>query len=117
MHARYRDRVRFVLVYCREAHAIDSFLPMQFGNIEDPITAPERHELAKRCSAELGMTLPAVVDGLDDMVSKAYGGWPERLYLIGTDGKVAYRGGPGPFGFDPDGFEVAIRAHLGLPGS
>jgi len=106
--------VRFVLVYCREAHAIDSWLPMEFGAVEDPITFDERRDMARFCSRELGLTLPAVVDELDDAVSRAYAGWPERLYLIDNDGKVVYRGGPGPFGFDPDGFEVALRQHLGL---
>ena len=26
----------------------------------------------------------------------AYAGWPERLYVIGSDGRVAYAGGLGP---------------------
>jgi len=24
---------------------------------------------------------------------------PDRLYLVGRDGRIAYRGAPGPFGF------------------
>jgi len=87
---------------------------MAFGEIEDPVTNEERHHMAMLCSRELGLTMPAVVDDIDDAVSLSYSGWPERLYLIASDGNVAYRGGPGPFGFDPDGFEDAIRDHLGL---
>jgi len=114
MHARYGDQVHFVIVYCREAHAIDSWLPMEFGKIEDPVNDAERNRMATFCSRELGLTIPAVVDSMDDAVSFDYAGWPERLFLIATDGKVAYRGGPGPYGFDPDGFEEVIRAHLKL---
>ena len=92
---------------------MDSFLPMDFGQIEDPVTAAERDRMATFCSQTLGLTMPALVDHMDDATSRDYAGWPERLFLIGTDGKVVYRGGPGPFGFDPDGFENAIRGHLG----
>lgn len=104
--------MRFVVVYCREAHAIDSWLPMAFGEVEDPVTEVERDRMATFCTRTLGLTMPAVVDSLDDATSQDYAGWPERLFLIASDGKVAYRGGPGPFGFDPDGFETAIREHL-----
>lgn len=93
---------------------MDSWLPMAFGNIEDPVTNEERNRMATFCSRELALTIPAVVDDIDDAVSLDYSGWPERLYLIAKGGKVAYRGGPGPFGFDPDGFEAALREHLGL---
>jgi hypothetical protein len=115
LHARYGDSIEFLIVYCREAHAMDSWLPMAFGNIEDPVTHEERDRMATFCSRELGLTMPAVVDEIDDAVSRSYSGWPERLYLIAQDGKVVYRGGPGPFGYDPDGFADAIRSHLGLP--
>lgn len=96
-------------MYVREAHAMDSRLPMTFGNVEDPIDDEERQAMARFSSKELGMTIPSVVDRIDDEVGKAYHGWPERLYLVGADGDVIYRGGPGPFGFDPDGLEDAIR--------
>ena len=43
-----------------------------------------------------------LVDGLDDAVNAAYSAWPERLYLVDLDGKIAYRGGRGPDGFSPD---------------
>lgn len=49
-----------------------------------------------------------VVDGTDNRVGKAYGGWPDRLYAIDRDGRVAYRGGPGPFGFNPREMEQSL---------
>lgn len=91
---------------------MDSWLPMEFGEIEDPVTEAERDAMATFCSEKLGLKMPAVVDSMDDATSHDYAGWPERLFLIGQDGKVVYRGGPGPFGFDPDGFEVALQKHL-----
>lgn len=113
MHARYGDRVTFVLVYIREAHAMDSHLPMMFGEVEDPVTLEERHEMATFSSEQLGFTLPSVVDDMRDSVNLAYAAWPERLYLVGRDGDVVFRCGPGPFGFDPGGLEESIQELLG----
>jgi hypothetical protein len=48
------------------------------------------------------------VDETDDAVNKAYDAHPTRLYLVGTDGRVAYAGGLGPFGFKPAELEAAI---------
>lgn len=88
---------------------------MEFGRIEDPITLAERIAVARRCVKDLGLTIPAVVDRMDDAVNLAYRGWPERLYLVRQDGKLAYAGGPGPFGFEPDELEKAITGLLPKP--
>lgn len=100
------------MVYIREAHAIDSDWPMAFGNIEDPLDLGERASVAKQCVEGLDLPMPAIVDNVDDAVSLAYGAWPDRLYLVGKDGKIAYAGGQGPFLFDPGGFEDAIAEEL-----
>lgn len=49
---------------------------------------------------------------MDDRVNQAYQGHPDRLYLIGKNGKVAYAGGKGPHLFAPDELVAAIRAEL-----
>ena len=107
------------MVYIREAHAIDSSWPMGGGKhpiVEDPQTLGERKQVAQVCMAKLDLEpMPALVDGVDDAVNTAYAAWPDRLYLVGRDGRIAYRGGPGPFGFKPDELEASIRAELGLP--
>ncbi len=61
----------------------------------------ERLAAAKLCAANLGMTIPTLIDGMDDAASKAFAAWPERMYIIDTEGKVHYPGGPGPFEFNP----------------
>lgn len=105
------------MVYIREAHAIDSRSPMGGGGnpiVEDPKTLEERNAVAEVCLTKLELEgIPALVDNMDDTANKAYGGWPDRLYLIGTDGKVAYKGGRGPFGFSTDELEDAIEEALG----
>ena len=55
---------------------------------------------------------PALVDEMDDQVAADYAAMPERLYLIGTDGHVAYQGGMGPMFFRPSEWEEAIATYL-----
>ena len=108
----HSDEVQFYVVYIREAHALDSAAPMGGGSaplVEDPRTIEERRQVAQVCASKLEMgEIDTLVDGTDDAVSEAYGGWPDRMYLIGKDGKIAYKGGRGPFGFSPDELEEAI---------
>ena len=54
------------------------------------------------------MTLPLLVDEMDDRVGHAYSGMPVRFYVIDRAGKVAYKSGRGPFGFKPDEMEQSL---------
>ena len=40
-----------------------------------------------------------LVDDLDDVVGKAYCAWPDRLYVVDAQGKLAHVSRPGPGGF------------------
>ena len=83
--------------------------------VEDPVTLAERMAVAGVCMTRLALEpIPALVDGMDDAVSKAYDAHPDRMYLVGRDGTIVYQGGPGPMGFEPDELETAIRKELGL---
>ena len=114
----FGDEVAFFVVYIREAHPLDGTMPMGDGDgmpiVEDPVTFEERAAVADVCMTRLALDpMPALVDDMDDTANAAYSAYPDRLYLIGRDGTIAYRGGPGPFGFLPDELEEAIRAELG----
>ncbi len=54
------------------------------------------------------MSIPLLVDGIDNQVGIRYSGFPDRLYLIDREGKVAYKAGRGPFGFLPGELEQAL---------
>lgn len=105
------------MVYIREAHAIDGQAPMANGPlVEEPITDGERHSVAKTCVTKLSLQMiPAVVDRIDNAVDAAYQARPDRLYLVGRDGRIAYAGGRGPFGFKPDELVDAIEKELAKP--
>ena len=72
----------------------------------------ERVEVGSACMLKLGLELPALVDEMDDTVATAYAAMPERLYLIGRDGRIAYKSGVGPMFFRPAEWEDAIASYL-----
>lgn len=106
----------FLVVYVREAHPEEGWILSENRRsgiaVHEPTTDAERLLVASQCAANLEMTLPAVIDGIDNAVASAYGGWPDRLYLVDTEMCVAYQGGVGPFGFKPDELERAIERNL-----
>jgi hypothetical protein len=108
--------VQFFVVYIREAHPLDGRSPLGGGGmpiVEDPANLEERSGLARVCLTRLNLEpMPALVDTIDDDVNDDYAAWPDRLYLVGRDGRIVYRGAPGPGGFEPDELEEAIKKEI-----
>lgn len=77
-------------------------------SIEQPKTTVERNSVAAQCCASLQMSIPMLVDDIDDAVGRAYSGFPDRLYLIDRGGRVAYKGGRGPYGYKPRELEQTL---------
>jgi hypothetical protein len=73
-----------------------------------PKSEDERASLAGTCVRKLGISMPAVIDDFGDSTEAQYTGWPDRLYVIDGQGKVAYKSKPGPFGFHPDDLAKAL---------
>jgi hypothetical protein len=86
------------VVYIREAHPNEA---RNKFNIPQPKAMQERQKVARDFVAALKLSVPLLVDTMDDHVGKAYSGWPDRLYVIDGDGKVALKGDAGPAGFSP----------------
>jgi Iodothyronine deiodinase len=112
MYARYRDKVDFYAVYIREAHPSDGW-SMESNDrvgitVAQPKTAAERNRVAAQCCSSLELAMPMLVDGIDDAVGQAYSAFPDRLYLLDRDGKVAYKGGRGPYGYKPRELEQTL---------
>ena len=109
--------MHFLVVYIREAHPEEGWiLPENRRSgiaVHEPATDGQRRAVAATCVANLGMRMDTVIDGVDNAVASVYGGWPDRLYLIRSDGRIAFRGGEGPFGFKPEELERAIERELG----
>jgi hypothetical protein len=76
--------------------------------VATPKTFSARDEAANSCVRKLGIEIPALVDDMQDTAERAYTGWPDRLYVINRDGRVAYKSKAGPFGFHPDEMAQAL---------
>ena len=77
-----------------------------------PKTEEDRAFIAGACVRKLGIEFPAVLDEFGNSTEQAYTGWPDRIYLIASQGHIAYKSNPGPFGFKPDQLERALSRAL-----
>lgn len=109
----------FYFVYIREAHAADEW--QMDDNLKESVVYPqpkedkERTAIASSCSARLKLSMPVLVDKVDNTVDNLYAGWPERMFVVGRDGKIAYAGKQGPWGFKPDEVADWLQANIGAP--
>lgn len=116
IYGRFQDRVEFLVIYVQEAHPTDGW--QTDSNISEGVlfrqhqSYQEREQVAQTCSLDLHMSIPILVEEMDNNIDEAYGAAPERLYIIGADGRVAYQGGAGPHFFNLDEWEQAIEVCL-----
>ena len=105
IYERFRDRAEFFVVYIREAHPTDGWqVPTNRTEgilYEQPGTDEGRETVAGACRIGLEISIPMLIDGIDNRVEQAYSAWPDRLYVVSTDGTIGYKGKPGPGGFKP----------------
>lgn len=80
-----------------------------------PKNAEERASIAGICVRKLALKFPAVLDEFGNSTETAYTGWPDRIYLIDSQGKIAYKSKPGPFGFKPDELAAALSQLSAAP--
>lgn len=115
IYREYRDIAEFRLVYINEAHAADSSWPVQYARekgINDHEDIEDRCTTAKLLMDEKALTIPCLVDGMENKVNRAYSAWPDRAFLIRTDGRLAVAGAQGPRGYKPaiDEIEKWLKA-------
>jgi alkylhydroperoxidase family enzyme len=96
----------------REAHPVEGWRMASNDRagitINQPRKLTERIAVAKKCCTALEISMPVLVDDIDDRVGHTYSGMPDRLYLIDRDGRIAYKGGRGPFGFKSRELEQSL---------
>ena len=116
MYDEFRDRASFLVVYIAEAHPVDGWKTEH--NEREGVRIAQHANLAARRSAaeltvrELRLRMPVLIDAMDNRALKAFSAWPERIYVVGDDGKITYRGGPGPYEFDPEEAQDFLRSSL-----
>ncbi len=99
----FKDRAEFLFVYIREAHpdSVISVLDEKKSEVLEKIPQADsdarRTQSAAICQRTFDLQLPVAVDEIDNSVGKAYSGWPNRMVVVGTNGKVMFAtaGSPG----------------------
>ena len=112
MYSEFSSDVQFFFVYGKEAHPIDSERPKAGTTVEQPVTTEERLSVAKDFVADIEMTIPTLLDKIDNKTATDYASIPDRLYLVGKDGRIAWAGDKGPKGFDTNQLEKEIATHM-----
>ncbi len=112
VYRRFQNDAEFLGVYVREAHPTNGWKMESNARVGVAVAQPtsydERTAVAQQCHRLLKPVIPLLVDEIDDTVGNAYSGMPARLYVIDCQGKVAYKGGRGPFGFKVGEMEQAL---------
>jgi hypothetical protein len=115
----YSDKAEFLIIYIKEAHPAEDW-PMRVNPrlkyIKDPTSKFERFQVANTCVNDLKISIPCLLDDMENSTAAAYKGYPDRLYIVGKDGRIAYHGGPGPRGFQPDEMEKTLVEILSITG-
>jgi tetratricopeptide (TPR) repeat protein len=94
LEKRYGAQASFLLVYIREAHTAESWESgrnvREGVGVKPAANMTEKREHASYCLRQLHLAFPAVVDGMDGAVEKAYAAWPSLAVIVGKDGRVIY---------------------------
>jgi hypothetical protein len=110
MHRRYKDRVRVLTVYIKEAHPTDEWRLDSNDDAQicylQPQSTPGRIDIANDFVQRFEYDIPLLVDSIHNLANEAYAAWPERLYIIDEQRRIAYKGGMGPFDFHPEEVEA-----------
>ena len=95
LRRRFGDAVRWVMIYTREAHPTDANVAPIDTRLEIKIpqhtSFTDRLECAKLCTEKMALKMRVVVDGIENKVTEAYSGHPNRGYVIDAEGKVVSR--------------------------
>jgi hypothetical protein len=103
----YKDHVDFLTIYIREAHPQDEW--QMKSNLKDkddvcytqPKNLEQRVAIASDFTKRFKFGVPFGIDQMSNAANDAYAAWPERLYVIDETGHISYKGGNGPFKYDP----------------
>ncbi|HPZ07708.1 MAG TPA: deiodinase-related protein [Candidatus Eremiobacteraeota bacterium] len=103
MYQNYKDIAEFRIVYIREGHPSNSSRSVKYAvekGIIDPRNYLERCTVARLFIEEGKITVPVILDNMDNTVDDNYDAWPARVFIIGENGLIALLSDKGPKGFE-----------------
>ena len=88
LQKKYASRDVVILhLYVREPHPGEK----AFRSYHQPTRYEERVAYARELVEAKTITVPVLVDAMDEAAQNALGGLPNMLYVIGKDGRVFYK--------------------------
>ena len=117
LHARFGDRVRFLLVYIREAHPQGGSWPSSINEREGislPEARSEKERVAHAALARQRLTIryDVTVDGMDGLLESSFGAFPSHAFVIDATGKVTFATALDEESLRPAALEAALEAAL-----
>ncbi|EDV23173.1 Type I iodothyronine deiodinase [Trichoplax sp. H2] len=103
----------FITIYIAEAHTTDDWYIPDLNDgaglcFHAPDTLDDKIRLANNFRNDFCYKLPFYVDSMQNDSMRAYSAKPERIYIV-KDGRIAFKGGPGPFSYALDEIDDALR--------
>jgi hypothetical protein len=103
----------------REAHPTDEW--QMKSNLKDkddvcyaqPKTLEQRLAIANDFTKRFKYDVPFGIDEMNNAANDAYAAWPERLYVLDENGRISYKGGNGPFKYDPKEVRAWLAQRFG----
>jgi hypothetical protein len=101
----------------REAHPTDEW--QMKSNVKDDVCYAQPKNLEQRVFIandfikRYKYPVPFGIDDMSNAAEGAYSAWPERLYVLDENGHIAYKGGNGPFKYDPKEVRSWLAARYG----
>jgi cytochrome c-type biogenesis protein CcmH/NrfG len=117
LYGRFGQRVKFVLVYIREAHPQGESWQSTI-NEREGISLPEAHTEKERVAhaalarQRLGIPYEVTVDGMDGLLESAFGAFPSHAFLVDATGKVVFTTALDEGSLQPTALESALEAAL-----
>jgi len=101
LYDRYRSKVDLVAIYIREAHPLDEWYAFDAKKLMQPVSTPERLQVAKDFVAAHGFTAPLFVDKIEDDAKDTFHAWPEKLVIV-EESRISFisKNVKEPMGFD-----------------
>jgi hypothetical protein len=106
-------------IYIREAHPTDEWMMRSNEKDKDnvcykqPKSIGDRVAIANDFTQRYKFTVPFGIDEMSNAANDAYAAWPERLYIVDETGHITYKGGNGPFKYDPKEVRAWLAARYG----
>lgn len=103
----YKEHADFLTIYIREAHPTDEWRMASNDKGKDnvcyaqPKSIGDRVAIANDFTQRFKFPVPFGIDEMSNAANDAYAAWPERLYILDENGRIAYKGGNGPFKYEP----------------